>query len=68
MVVRRGADISKRERSGQKGEVRVQSSLKKLSFRRMLTAICKGISVDTVGNGLGEDLLGSRSAETHNFG
>lgn len=67
VVVGRGVDISKRKRSGQKGERGVHSSLKKLKFRGKF-AICKGISEDMVGNGLGEDLLESRSAETCNFG
>lgn len=35
----------------------MQSSLKKLKFRGKFTSNCKGISEDTVGNGLGEDCL-----------
>lgn len=48
--------------------MRGEYNLKKLKFRGEFIAVCKGISEDTVGNGLGEDWLESRSAETHNFG
>lgn len=67
VVLGKQIDNSNRERSGQKGERWAQISLKKLKFRGKLNDNCKAIAEGMVGNGLGEDLVESRSAKTHTF-